>query len=159
MLLRGRQGTELEVTIAGYQFPAQEHDPWDSNALLVSVRVRAPEGSWEVVDPCLTTWEGAQLTRWLAAVARRADLLAGRPLTLNEPNLTITATPQRGEAHRVAVRACFALERRPPWLKSAAGSANLCVELDVDRAQLDRASSDLRDDLARFPQRGDDPTL
>jgi hypothetical protein len=159
VLLRGRQGTELELAIAGYQFPAQEHDPWDSNALLVSVRVLAPEGSWEVVDPCLTTWEGAQLVRWLAALAQRADLLAGRPLGLHEPNLTMTATPLRDEPDRVAVRACFALERRPPWLKSAAGSANLCVELDVGRDQLATAATDLRADLARFPQRGDDPTL
>ena len=159
MLLRGREGTELELGIAGYQFPEERFDPWDSNWLLVAVRVRAAEGSWEVVDPCLTTWEGAELARWLGAIARRPDLLAARPLTLTEPNLTVTAAARRGEPERVAVRACFALELRPPWLKSAAGSANLCVDLDVDRTQLARAATDLRADLARFPQRGDDPTL
>ncbi|MGH9279787.1 MAG: WapI family immunity protein [Acidimicrobiales bacterium] len=159
MLLRGREGSELELAIVGYQFPAERFDPWDSNWLLVSVRVRATEGSWEVVDPCLTTWEGAELARWLAAIAHRADMLAARPLSLTEPNLTITAAAVRGEADRVAVRACFALELRPPWLKSAAGSNNLCVDLDVDRAQLARAATDLRADLDRFPQRGDDPTL
>lgn len=160
MHLRGRQGTELELGIAGYQFPDELVDPWESNALLVSVRVLAAEGSWEVVDPCLTTWEGAELARWLAAVARRPDLLAaGRALTLTEPNLVVTATAVRGEPDRVDLHACVALELRPPWLKSAAGSTNLCVPLDVDRAQLARAAAALRADLARFPPRADDPTL
>ena len=48
VLLRGSEGNELELTIAGYQFPDEERDPWDSNWLLVSVRVLAPEGSWAV---------------------------------------------------------------------------------------------------------------
>ena len=159
MLLRGRQGTELELAIVGYEFPEERFDPWDSNWLLVSVRVLAPEGSWEVVDPCLTTWEAEHVVRWLAALGGRADLVAGRPLALAEPNLTLTGRAVRGHPERVDVRACFALELRPPWLKSAAGAANLCVDLDVERPALSRAAADFRSELARFPQRGDDPTL
>ncbi|MFN2502918.1 MAG: hypothetical protein ABR540_01565 [Acidimicrobiales bacterium] len=159
MLLRGRQGTELELGVVGYEYPDERFDPWDSNWLLVSVRVLSPEGSWEVVDPCLTTWEGERLARLLTALGRRADLVAGRPLGLSEPNLTITGRPVRGQPDRVDVRACFALELRPPWLKTVSGSGNLCVDLDVGRPDLARAAGDLRADLARFPQRGDDPTL
>ena len=159
MLLRGRQGTELGLAIVGYEFPHDRFDQWDSNALLVSVRVLAPEGSWEVVDPCLTTWEAERLIRLLSALGHRADLVANRPLGLNEPNVTVVGRPLRGEPHRVAVQACFALELRPPWVKSAAGSANLCVDLDVARDELLRAAKDLQEDLTRFPQRGDDPTL
>ncbi len=159
MLLQGRQGTELELRIVGYQFPNERFDPWDSNWLLVSIRVVAPQGTWEVVDPALTTWEGEQVVRWLAALAQRADLLIGRPLALTEPNITLSARPIPGEPHRALVQACFALELRPPWLKAVAGSGNLCVDLDVARAQLASAAADLRADLTRFPQRGDDPTL
>ena len=39
MLLAGREGNELELAIVGYQFPEEEHDPWDSNWLLVALRV------------------------------------------------------------------------------------------------------------------------
>jgi hypothetical protein len=99
------------------------------------------------------------VVRWLAALAQRADLLAGRPLALTEPNLTLWARPRPGEPDRVLVRACFALELRPPWLKAAAGSGNLCVDLDVGRLELAAAAASLGEDLARFPQRGDDPTL
>jgi hypothetical protein len=151
MQLVGRQGTRLELGLVGYQHPDDRYDPWDSNTLLVSVRVLTPEGSWDVVDPCLTTWEAGHLIQWLTALATRPDLLGGR---LNEPNVAFTAR-SRGTPDQLTVAASFELELRPPWL----GSGNLTVELDVDRAQLAAAAAALREDLAAFPQRGDDPTL
>lgn len=150
MFLRGQEGNELELVVVGYQFPDDDRDPWDSNSLLVSVRVLAPEGSWDVVDPCLTTWEARSLVSWLVHAAATAT-----PMTFSEPNLTMTARA----GVRVDLGACFALERRPPWARMAAGSDNLCVDLDVERVDLVRAAASLLEDLARFPQRGDDPTL
>ncbi len=157
MLLRGAEGNELELTIAGYQFPDEERDPWDSNWLLVSVRVLAPEGSWEVVDPCLTTWEAKRLVSWLIHAAARDP--SAVPMTFTEPNLTVTARSRTRAPLRVHVRACFALELRPPWAHTAAGSDDLCVDLDVPREDLARAAASLLADLVKFPQRGDDPTL
>ena len=159
MLLRGRQGTELELRIVGYQFPGERFDPWDSNWLLVSIRVVAPQGTWEVVDPSLTTWEAQQVVRWLTALSQQADLLVGRAVALTEPNLTLVARPHVGAPDRVLVQACFALELRPPWLKVVAGGGDLCVDLDVGRDDLAAAAASLQEDLAQFPQRGDDPTL
>ena len=152
MQLVGRQGTRLELRLVGYQYPDERYDPWDSNTLLVSVRVLTPEGSWDVVDPCLTTWEAGHLIQWLAALGARPDLLGGR---LNEPNVAFTARVNGAGGDQIMVEASFELELRPPWL----GSGNLTVELDVDRRQLAAAAVALRHDLAAFPQRGDDPTL
>ncbi len=153
MLLRGRNGTELELHLVAYQFPHERVDPWDSNSLFVSVRVLTPQGSWAVVDPCLTTWEAGHLVRWLATLAVQPDVVGGR---LAEPNVTLTATVEPGDDEdEIRVRASFALELRPPWL----GSGDLTVETVVDRAQLARAAYDLGGDLSRFPLRGDDPTL
>lgn len=159
MLLRGEQGTELELRLVGYEHPQERFDPWDSNSLLVSVRVIAPQGSWEVVDPCLTTWEAAHVVRWCAALAARADLVANRPLGVSEPNVSFLGRARAGRPDQVDVRACFALELRPPWLKAVAGSSDLCVDLAVRRDQLAAAGSALAHDLGRFPQRGADPTL
>jgi len=147
--LVGRHGTLLELRLVGYQHPGERVDPWDSNMLLVEVRVVTSHGSWDVIDPCLTTWEAAHLAAWLAALGARPELLGGR---INEPNVTFTAQSHAGS---VAVHASFALELRPPWL----GSGDLTVELDVDRRQLSAAAAALRADLDRYPQRGDDPTL
>lgn len=157
MLLRGAEGNELELAIAGYQFPDEDRDPWDSNALLVAVRVLAPGGTWSVVDPCLTTWEARHLVSWLVHAAGREPLPA--PITFSEPNVTVTARSVAGAPHRVHVRAGFALELRPPWAHTAAGSDHLGVELEVGRGELARAAASLLTDLAQFPQRGADPTL
>jgi hypothetical protein len=157
VLLAGREGNELELGIVGYQFPHEEHDPWDSNWLLVSLRVVSPQGNWEVVDPCLTTWEAKHLVAWLVNAAARDP--AAAPAAFTEPNLTVTAQATPDTPGRVRVRACFQLELRPPWAKAAAGSGDLCVDLDVERGELARAAASLLGDLVRFPQRGADPTL
>jgi len=156
VLLAGLEGNELELRVVGYQFPYDATDPWDSNWLLVSVRVVTTEGTWEVVDPCLTTWEAKHLVRWLVKAAARDP--ADVPVTFTEPNLSVMARPKPDDARRVLVRACFELELRPPWVGGSGGS-RLCVELDVGRAALARAAASLLGDLVRFPQRGDDPTL
>jgi len=155
VLLAGLEGNELALSVVGYQFPDDDTDPWDSNWLLVSVRVVAPAGTWEVVDPCLTTWEAKHLVRWLVGAARDSG---AAPATFSEPNLTVMAEPNPGDPNRVLVRACFELELRPPWAGGARGT-QLCVDLDVGRAALARAAASLVVDLLRFPQRGDDPTL
>jgi hypothetical protein len=156
VLLAGLEGNELELHLVGYQFPDDDTDPWDSNWLLVSVRVAAPAGTWEVVDPCLTTWEAKHLVRWLVNAAARDPGAA--PVTFSEPNLTVLARAKPADPQRVLVRAGFQLELRPPWARGSGGS-ELVVDLDVGRAALARAAASLLADLVRFPQRGDDPTL
>ncbi len=155
MLLVGLEGNELELRVVGYQFPDDGTDPWDSNWLLVSVRVVSPEGTWEVVDPCLTTWEAKHLVRWLVGVARDP---AGPPVTFTEPNVSVLARHKPADPHRALLTFSFELELRPPWTGGARGS-RLCVDLDVGRAALARAAASLLGDLVRFPPRGDDPTL
>jgi len=154
MELRGREGNELVLSIVGYQFPDQAVDPWESNALLVAVRVVSPHGTWEVVDPCLTTWEAARLASWLTAFVITGDRT---PATVAAPNLTVSARSTSGST--IALRACFELEQRPPWLSSVGGDGELCVELEVSTADVVVAAAALRADLAQFPQRGDDPTI
>jgi hypothetical protein len=156
VLLAGLEGNELELHVVGYQSPDDDTDPWDSNWLLVSVRVVAAAGTWEVIDPCLTTWEAKHLVRWLVNAAARDP--SAEPVTFTEPNLTVMAQAKPDDPHRVVLQACFQLELRPPWARSSGGTA-LCVELDVGRAALARAAASLVAELVRFPQRGDDPTL
>jgi len=158
VLLSSQDGNELELSIVGYQFPEVEADPWDSNWLLVALRVVSPKGTWEVVDPCLTTWETKHLMAWMVNVAARDP--AAPPIAFTEPNLTFTARPKPRSPKRVLLGASFQLELRPPWLgKGGSGSGDLCVDLDVARSDVARAAASLLTDLIRFPQRGSDPTL
>jgi hypothetical protein len=146
----------LELAIVGYQFPEVEHDPWESNALLVSLRLVSPAGTWEVVDPCLTTWEARRLAAWLASVAVR-EPWAG-PTSLAEPNVELTAEPDGHDQGRVRVRGRFLLEERPPW-SPATGGGRLSLDLDVARADLARSAMALAVSLADYPLRADDPTM
>ena len=158
MLLRGRDGSELELDVVGYQFPDVEADPWDSNSLLVAVRVVSAQGTWEAVDPCLTTWEAVRLCRWLPLLAACDASVVRQPF--NEPNVRVSVNGLAPDFSRARVHACFELETRPPWLPGpAAGRDTLCVELDLPRAALREAAVDLARQLRRFPLRGDDPTL
>lgn len=152
MQLRGKEGNELGLSLVGYQFSDETVDPWDSNALLVAVRVVSPHGTWEVVDPCLTTWEASRLASWLTVVALAPERAEG---SVDAPNVTMSA---RVKGTNITLVACFELEERPPWLVSVGGSDELCVDLDVSSADLVVAAGALRADLVRFPQRGDDPT-
>jgi len=153
MDLRGRDGSELTLSIVGYLYPDQAVDPWESNQLLVALRVVSAQGTWEVVDPCLTTWETARLASWLTTLVVTGDR---RPATVSAPNVTVSARPASGST--VFLVACFELEQRPPWLASVGGDGELCVELEVSTGDVVVAAAALRADLTRFPQRGDDPT-
>lgn len=156
MKLSGREGNELEMRLVGYEFPENDTDPWDSNWLLVSVRVVTPQGTWDVVDPCLTTWEAKHLVRWLVNAAAHDP--AAATVEFTEPNLSVTARAKPRAPKRVLMKACFEFELRPPWPGSTDGGAGpLCVELDVERSEVARAAASLLGDLIRFPARGDDP--
>jgi hypothetical protein len=144
------------MSILGYQFPDSKVDPWESNSLLVSVRVSSSNGTWEVIDPCLTTWEAKALATWLLRAT--AVGTAYGPSVFSEPNVTMTAARQPLEQDRFDLTVDLELEERPPWAPITEGGP-LRVRLTVDTDQLLRAAKDLMTELARFPQRGDDPTL
>lgn len=153
MHIKGREGNELDLTPIGYQFPENETDPWDSNQLRVAVRVATRQGTWEVQDPCLTTWEAKALATWLLR-ATAMGTARGRS-TFSGPNVTMTAS-RAGVAGWFEIAAELELEERPPWAQD--GSA-LKVELAVEEEQLLRAARELLRELRNHPQRGDDPTI
>ena len=151
MLLRGRDGSELELHVLGYQFPDTVDDPWEANRLLVALRVVAPAGSWEVADPCLTTYEGEEVAGWLAAVGAGAPL---RRLALSEPNVSVRLAAARPGSVTLAFD--FELEERPPWGPTS-GAHRLGVEVTVGGWEVATAAADLAQELSRFPSRADPP--
>jgi hypothetical protein len=152
---RGREGNHLELTPIGYQFPANTTDPWDSNQLLVAVRVASPQGTWEVHDPCLTTWEARSLATWLLRAT--AIGTAFGPSTFSEPNVTMTAR-RAGVPGWFELAVELELEARPPWAPMTDGGA-LRVDLTLEEADLLVAARELVNELKQYPQRGDNPTL
>jgi hypothetical protein len=153
--LNGREGNQLALTPVGYQFPENETDPWESNQLMVSVRVATRQGTWEVTDPCLTTWEARSLATWLLRAT--AIGTARGPSLYSEPNVSMTARRARAPGwFELSVE--LELEERPPWAALTDGGP-LSVDMVVEESQLLRAAKQLLSELAEYPQRGDDPTV
>lgn len=148
MRLRG-SNAEIDLSIAGYQFPQSTATLYDSNWLNVRIRVTHQRGTWTAHDPSLLTYEVAELASWLDAVAGEAE--HDVECSFLEPNLRFEV--RAGDEGRM-LRVYFELELRPPWAASnIVGEDELFIELPADPEQLRSASTDLRAQLSRFPQR------
>jgi hypothetical protein len=150
MPLSGSDGQAIELQIAGYQFPETLNDRFDANWLVIAGRVRHPSGCWIFRDPCLLTFEFAQLAGWLEAV--EAGKQDNAEISFIEPNLWFRLGEYDPGA---ALRVFFELESRPGWASCRVAFANdLWVEFPLGELDLKRAAADLREQLVRFPERG-----
>lgn len=151
MILRDRDFSEFELRIAGYQFPELEGDEWDSNWLIVEVRV-APvdERPWKSTDPSLLTWEVERLSGWLEVLASGQAVEESADFV--EPNLRFELVERVEDIF--TIRVYFELESRPPWFFAhEARMDDLWIDLHMDHEDLRTAAEDLRRDLAKFPPR------
>ncbi|CAN5877238.1 hypothetical protein BH24DEI2_BH24DEI2_01590 [soil metagenome] len=149
MKLSEGDNTSLELTVAGYEFPNLENEPYDSDWLYITIRVTHPRGSWTSTDPSLLTDEVAPLADWLEAIAdvRTVESETG----FIEPNLSFVLL--EGDVRKV--RVYFELESRPSWAAAAwAGLEDLWLEFAVVPDMLRDAAASLRSQSAKFPSRG-----
>jgi hypothetical protein len=146
MLLKGGDGSEVELRLTRYQFPEIEDDHWDSNWLMVALRVQSPQGSWHTEDPALLTWEVRDLANWFEALANTQQ--EERELVFLEPCLGFRVTKQTADTVNLQVR--LGHEFRPPWFDSWQ-KARVTLALSPDDLRL--AAESLREELARFPIR------
>lgn len=164
-------GTELNVTIVGYQVPEETEVHEDSDWLLVRLTLKLPALQWEIIDPSLTVVELTWLRDWLSEAARNAAFFAGwravqTPLTtrefFTEPNLSFELQSNNDESFPFIFRIYVAAESLPPF---ATQLRHVPDDGDPDEVWLDfRASGDdllrmateLTADLQRFPSRSSD---
>jgi hypothetical protein len=138
--------SKLELSVVRYQFP-QITEGSDSNWLMVRGIVTLDGRTWMFQDPCLTTTEAIGLANWLEAVSQ--GLGAKSEVFFTEPNLEFYKV---GET---SIRVAFALECAPPWAKQGDDWRLHGFEIAIG-VQVAQAASQLREQLARFPKRGDD---
>lgn len=148
----GRQGTTLDLDIEGYQFPSfrsQEDFDHDANWLNLVGEVRRADGvSWRFRDPCLTTWEAAQLLTWLQKVIASTE--PSEAPEFIEPNLRF-AVGGNSESH-VNLHVTLSQEiAEPPIVKRQPKETKL--SLDTDKQQLRAVVIALEEQIATFPPR------
>jgi hypothetical protein len=133
----------LEIAIAGYQFPHQTIDAWDSNWLNVEVTLHCGERHFRCVDPCLTTFELDQLRRWFEAMANEPR--ENVPETFTEPNLEFVISSI--DPLTLGIR--LGLELVPPWESQA-----LALDFPITRDDLVAAARAIGEMVGEYPRRG-----
>ena len=148
MKLSEDENTEFELKIIGYQFPDLENEPYDSDWLNITIRVKHPRGSWTATDPSLMTDEVQDLIDWLEAIADGQTVDSDAYFT--EPNLQF----QLPDNDANKLRVYFDLECRPSWAKSTfKDDDELWVEFSVTPEILRNTAKSLRLQLEKFPTR------
>ena len=139
------EGSSFELEIVSYQFPQISKDRWDSNWLIIAGRVRLGARDWEFRDPCLTTFEVADLADWLDAC------VAGQPefayCAFTEPSLEFELVDES------TIRLELAIEAAPPWAEhDEVLDGGYGVNIPVGPA-IQEAANNLRKQLQQFPER------
>lgn len=166
----GSAGTSV-VTLrpTGYQFPGSgtsESRDWDANWLILEGSVTsADRPAWRFTDPCLTTWEAVELSRWLRAVAVGA--IAPTPevetlafdgsgqegvLELTEPTIAFSLASR--DRDDVVLRVHLSLAASPPQSSSSARELfGSVVTIESSCAELVQAVEVWDRQVALFPPR------
>ncbi|PIB35123.1 hypothetical protein BFP72_06800 [Reichenbachiella sp. 5M10] len=137
MIIDGANGA-LELKIIGYQYPSVTSGH-DGNWLRIQLdgRVDGVHRRW--VDPCLLTWELAELIDWLRSI-RHADTASHLELFFVEPMLSFGLLKRESTGMQLQIR----LDE---------GTEDCVMTFEVDQKKLDRMVEDLSGQLVHYPVR------
>jgi hypothetical protein len=148
MKISSPAGDELHLVIVRYQFPDVHEDRWESNWLIVNGTVSAAGETWRFTDPCVTTFELADLADWLDELA--ADGSQPSTFEFTEPTLKFAYTPWP----LPAVQLTFAHESAPPSRSEVERRNGVTVEFPLSAQQAAALAGDIRQALVEYPIRG-----
>jgi hypothetical protein len=128
VLLKGRDGSELELAFVREALPDVQDGQGDSAWFTVVVRAETAEDSWEDTSPCLSSYEFHNLADWLEVAARGREGEVGE-VDMLEPGLNFAITRQ--DQAGVGIRVTFELTQRPEELGVGGGDAPDHTRLDL----------------------------
>ncbi len=146
---------QLEMTIAGYEFPDVIHDREDANWLTIQVSLNLVHGAWrwQVEDAGALTWEVEGCVHWLRQLAAGAAV-EQETWGFSEPDIALQAV--RNDAGSVvALNIHLMDEFQPPTKVIIPREANIVtLRFHTPPETLLDMANGLAADLAMFPQRG-----
>ncbi|RZL63112.1 MAG: hypothetical protein EOP29_30305 [Rhodococcus sp. (in: high G+C Gram-positive bacteria)] len=141
----------IDLTILRYEYPGhQPREPkdWDANWLIISGRVEDDSRSWSFRDPCLTTWEAAELLTFL----NRRTFTPGDQIEFTEPNLALAVAHVTD--HAIALEITLRAEAAPPEAThDTRWGDGETLTVIMDLANIHEATSEWAVNLASFPVR------
>jgi len=147
-------GSFLELTITGYQFPDGLVLPSGRTVmpdwLDVTGQVRSPTTTWTFSFPCLHADEAVTLGHWRQAAATEESVR--ERIAFTEPNVSIELVARSDV--RVTLRIHLTQEACPPGESDEVRLGDgYSVDLTIDAAALARASIDWQWEASSFPVR------
>ena len=142
MRLLSGDGTSLELTVVGYQFPQLVGVPYDSNWLIIAGHVTLDGREWKFRDPCLLTNELLALADWFQTRSKAPN--DNSEIGFIEPNLSF-------DWRQGVLQISLDLESRPSWARDDAEEFHLRFSPTPD--EFASAASSLRADLLKYPIR------
>jgi hypothetical protein len=147
MRITSAAGDEFQLVIVRYQFPDVHEDRWESNWLIVNGTVAAAGEKWVFTEPCVTTFELADLADWLDELVTNGTEPSAFEFT--EPNLKFTYVPSRR-----AVQLTLAHESAPTSMSELERRAGVTVEFPLSGQQTETFAAEIRQALREYPIRG-----
>ena len=146
MKLRAKDESAFDLLVLGYEHPDVSEDTWDSNWLVVNGSVATGTVSWRFVEPCVATFELAELAEWLRSLKQPPPDASEHLFA--EPHLAFSYQP----APQPTLRIRFAHGAAPAGGDNNGHEAS--VEFPLAEIDIDEAVADLRGALIDYPIRG-----
>jgi hypothetical protein len=147
MRITSTSGDDFQLVIVRYQHPDVHEDRWDSNWLIVNARLEAGGQTWRFTEPCVTTFELADLADWLDELA--GDGTEPSAFVFTEPHLKFAYVPWPRRALQLTlVHDGAAASMSDTWRHG------VTVEFPLSESQMAALAAEIRRALHDFPIRG-----
>ncbi len=147
MIFKGINNQTVEFKITNYQFPEITDCEYDSNWLLVYLKVKSDYGNWETIDPSLLVRDLKDIIEWFEQLSNDIETDSDS-LVFMEPNLEFELIKNQSDLK--TVRIIFDLESRP---QNANDDKEYYVDCEMDNAELKKVAKELKKELESFPER------
>jgi hypothetical protein len=100
--IKNQKNELIRIKSLGYQYPESDDTSYDGNWLNVQAEVISERSRFQIVDPCLLTWELREISAWFADLSTSTFNLSSK-LSFIEPNLSFSAVPKSKEFYEITI--------------------------------------------------------
>lgn len=147
MVFHGINNQTVELRIANYQFPEITNCEYDSNWLLIYLKIKSDCGNWQTIDPSLLVGDVKEIIEWFEKISQN-ETLKYKCLDFMEPNLAFELIKTRMDFKTVRIK--FDLDSRP---KSADDGKDYFVDCELNNSELLKVIEGLKNELQPYPRR------
>ena len=147
MIFKGINNQTVEFRITNYQFPKITNCEYDSNWLLVYLKVKSDCGNWQTIDPSLLVRDLKDIIEWFEKLSNDIETDSDS-LVFMEPNLEFELIKNQSDLKTVRIK--FDLESRP---QNADDEKEYFVDCELNNAELKEIVSELKKELEKYPER------